>query len=74
MCARISGYQKPSEACEQFVFSFSCKSSWEPPRKRQESSRGLVTWQPSTEATMDWLPSYRTVQTQQWKELPFGQP
>jgi hypothetical protein len=47
---------------------------WQRPTERQESSRGLVTWQPRSEATMDWLPSYRTVQSQQWKALLFGQP
>jgi hypothetical protein len=38
---------------------------WEPPTKRQKSSRGLVNEQPSSDVTVDWLPSYPTVQTQQ---------
>jgi hypothetical protein len=41
---------------------------WEPPTKRQESGGGLVTWQLSSDATVeDWLRGYRAVPTQQWR-------
>jgi hypothetical protein len=38
---------------------------WEPPTYRQESGQGLVTWKPSSDATVDWLPSNQLV-TEQW--------
>jgi hypothetical protein len=40
---------------------------WEPPKKRQESGRGLVAWQPSSEATRDWLRGNRAVK-QYWTD------
>jgi hypothetical protein len=37
---------------------------WEPLTKRQESGQGLVTWQPGSDATVDWLPGNRAVKQQ----------